>query len=61
MNTQKRQIRAARKAKANRLFRWQGVPQPASQFATNGTKPRKASGHTPWVLRAESLAGLALS
>jgi hypothetical protein len=46
MNLRKRQIRAARKAKAQRLSRWQGVPTPASQFATEGTNPRKRSGPT---------------
>jgi hypothetical protein len=50
MNTQKRQIRAARKAKANRLCRWQGVPTPSSQFATQGVRPRK---HLAFMTRAE--------
>jgi hypothetical protein len=39
MNLRKRQIRAARKAKAQRLQRWQGVPTPSSQFATQGVRP----------------------
>lgn len=59
MNTQKRQIRAARKAKAQRLQRWQGVPTPTSQFATQGVKPaRKRLGKLP---RAVVAAGAAQS
>lgn len=30
--SQKRQIRARRKAKANRLYRWNGVPKADSKF-----------------------------
>lgn len=59
MNLRKRQIRAARKAKANRLSRWQGVPTPASQFATLDVLPtRKRLGKPS---RAVVAAGAALS
>lgn len=35
MNLRKRQIRAARKAKAQRLERWQHVPTPQSKWAVD--------------------------
>jgi hypothetical protein len=48
MSPRKRQIRAARKAKAQRLQRWQNVPTPSSQFATQGVTPsRKRLGKLP--------------
>lgn len=54
MNLRKRQIRAARKAKANRLSRWQDVPTPSSQFATQGIKPARKRLGKP--ARGEALA-----
>ena len=59
MSPRKRQIRSARKAKAQRLQRWQGVPTPSSQFATQGVKPtRKRLGKPS---RAVVATGAALS
>lgn len=38
MNSQKRQKQAARKAKAQRLQRWNGVPVMRSKFVATGAR-----------------------